>query len=174
MGREQSGVTVRFDGEGQDCLISLMFGRQLDTVVEVVIAHSRGVRNRNLPAGDIVFIAIDDGPYGLLPLRPLAGKDSVALSGIKRAPLPAREKWSDGTFDGCHPPGRFGVARSDPIPDTPDILPTLPAFAIEEGKLQVVGFVTVPAIGDVHLVPRARASGNDRPGARSRTCIDPR
>src|ERR1700692_2878956 len=103
-----------------------MLGRQLDTVVKVVIPHARGVRNGDLPAGDIVFIAIHDGPHGLSPLRPLAGKDSVAVSGIQRAPLTAREERSHGTFDGCNTPGRFGVARGDPVPDTPDIFPTLP------------------------------------------------
>ena len=35
--------------------------------------------------------------------------------------------------------GGFPIARRDAVPDTPDIFPALPALAVKESILQIVG-----------------------------------
>ena len=66
--------------------------------------------------------------------------------GVERLPVGAHEKRRNRSFDGGHPSGCFRIARRNAIPDSPDVFPGLPAHAIEECELQVVGLVSVPAV----------------------------
>src|SRR5208337_4885317 len=62
------------------------------------------------------------------------------------------QKGRYAALDGRDAARGFGVARVDADPDAPDVLPALPALAVEEGELQVIGLVRAPAVADVHHV----------------------
>ena len=68
-------------------------------------------------------------------------------------PILTHKKWRDPALKHGYAPGSFAVARCDPIPDTPDVLPTLPTDSVEKRELQVICLVTVPAVRDIHHMP---------------------
>ena len=74
------------------------------------------------------------------------------MHGIERLPLGADEERRNAALDGGDAARGFGVAGIDAVPDAPDVLPALPAHAVEEGELQVAGLVRVPAVADVDHV----------------------
>src|ERR1700690_431271 len=102
---------------------------------------------------DVVLIPIDDGPSRFFSQRPTAGKHSKMKHGGKWLPIPTHEERRDPAFKGGYAPCSFAVSRCDPIPDTPDVLPTLPTDSVEKRELQVICLVTVPAIRDVDHMP---------------------
>src|SRR5438552_8502 len=74
--------------------------------------------------------------------------------GEERLPICAYEKRRETAFQSCDSPCRFSVPRRNPVPNSPDILPTLPPDAVKECELQVIRLVAIPAIGNVYHVPR--------------------
>ena len=102
----------------------------------------------------VVLVAIDDRPHRLLAERPPAGEHAEAHHRRERLPLAAYQKRRQRAFQHRHAAGRFGIARRDAVPDSPDVFPTLKADAVEERVLQVGGVIAIPAIGDVYHVTR--------------------
>ena len=122
-------------------------------MIEVEVAQSLRKRYVHLAAGDVITDAIDDGPHCLVSQRPAAGVDAVVAHRIKRFPLRAYQERRYAALDCGHTPRGLGVAWVDAVPDAPNVLPALPACAVEEGELQVAGVVLVPSVADVDHVP---------------------
>ena len=80
------------------------------------------------------------------PDRPSTGVDAVTQHRHQRLPILTDKKWRNRAFHRSDAARRFGIPRRDSVPDTPDILPAFPADAVEEGELQVVCLVALPAI----------------------------
>src|SRR5579872_6905669 len=108
--------------------------------------------NAHLPALHVVFVAVHNGPGGLIAERPPGRKDAVHVHGIKRFPVRAEEEWSDSSLDRGHSTGSFGVTRRDAIPDAPDVLPALPSLAVKERELKIVGLGAVPPVAHMDHV----------------------
>ena len=134
--------------------IRIGLGFQLRSVVQIEVPHPGRSGHIHLSAVNFVSGPVHDGPYGIRAQRPAAGKHSKAMHGIERLPVSADEEWRHRPLNGCNAPRGLSVAGSDPYPETPHVLPALPANAVEEGELQVVGLVAVPAVADVRHVPR--------------------
>ncbi len=140
--------------EARPISFSCQIRLELNTVIQVEVTRAIERRNRELCAVGVVFVAIDNCPNCGFVARPSTGENAKLDSGIKRLPLRAREKGRDSSFDCRHAPRGFAIARRDPIPDSPDILPAFPSHSIKEGELQIIGLIPIPAVGDIHHVPR--------------------
>ena len=150
-----SGKAIALDHhEGQHRLAPPSLRRELDTVVEVEVVDTFFRRNLHLIAFDVVFVTVQDGPDFLFAHRPAAGVNAISKHGRHRFPVFADEERRDPALDRGNAPGGFAVARRDSIPDAPDVFPALPSHSVEESELQVVGFVAIPTVRDVHHVPR--------------------
>ena len=125
---------------------------QFAAVVKIEVARPGIVRDLHLLSVNVVFIAVDDGPHRLVRERPAAGVNAVVVSGIERLPIGSDQEGRYSAFDSRYAASRFRIAGRDSVPDSPNIFPTLPANSVEEGKLQIAGFVAIPAIGDVDHV----------------------
>src|SRR5215813_2342041 len=121
-------------------------------MIEVEVVHAFCCGNRHFTSRDVIFVTVDDGPYCLLAHWPTAGEYTVQMRWIKRLPACAHEKWCDSALDGSHAACRLAIARRNPIPNTPDVLPTFPADTVKERKLQVICFVACPSMRDVYHV----------------------
>src|SRR6202011_782114 len=73
---------------------------------------------------------------------------------VEWLPVLTGEERSQGALDSCHPACCLSVAWSNTVPDTPDVFPAFPTFAVEEGVLQRVGFISIPAALNIDLVTR--------------------
>ncbi len=102
------------------------------------------VRHGHLPSIDVVLVAVDDRPRDWSSSGQRLAKTPYALW-VERLPVRTDEKRRDGALDGGHAAGGLSVARRDAVPDAPDVLPALPTFAVEEGVLQIVGLIAIPA-----------------------------
>ncbi len=153
---EDCAVTVRLRIEREHGLVAVDLGLQLNAVVDIEVAHAGLVGDGHLAPVYVVLVAVDDGPEGLVGERPAAGEDAVHVSRIEGLPVRADEEGREGALDGCHAAGGFAVARGDAVPNAPDVFPALPAFAVEEGVLQIVGLVAVPAVADIDHVARLK------------------
>src|SRR3569833_2209323 len=122
----------------------------------------------------VVFIAIDDRPQRAIVLRPTACVDPFPFHWVKGLPLLADQKRRHRALDGCDSTYGFAVAWGDSIPDSPDVFPALPAFAVEERKLEVVGFVSRPSILDIHLVARLKPAKSIDRGNSLESIVAPR
>src|ERR1700733_5100526 len=148
--------SVRFDGKRQHGLASLMLRLQLNPVIKIEIAHAVFRRNRHLLPRYVVFVAVHDAPHRAIREWPAAAKYTVKMHGIKRFPSGAGEEWGDSALNRRHPTCRLSISRSYAIPDTPYVFPALPAFAVEESELQIIGLVAIPTTLDVDLVLRLK------------------
>ncbi len=108
--------------------------------------------NSDLLFGDRIFVAIDERPHRAGGQRELRREDAVPERGRVRFPIGAHQVGGEAALNRRDTAQRFGVTRRDPVPDAPDIFPTHVADAVEEGELQVVGFVARPAVADVDHV----------------------
>src|SRR5208283_1348592 len=132
----------------------ILLGLQFESVIQIEVSYAILRSQLDLRTVDVVFVAVHDGPNGLLTQRPPAGEDSITQHGCKRLPIAADQEWRDRALDGCYTAGRLRISWRDPIPDAPDVLPTFPANAIKKGELQIICLVTIPPIRDVHHVAR--------------------
>ena len=149
---QNCAVAVGFQIEAQHGELAAGFRLQLDTVVEIEVAHTGRERHVHLPPVDVIAGAVDDSPHRFVAERPAAGVDAVGVRGIERLPIGADQKWRHPALDGRHAARSLGVAGVDADPDAPHVLPALPADAVEEGELQVAGLVERPAVADVNHV----------------------
>ena len=123
-------------------------------MIQIEIAKTVLRRNGHLAALYVVLISVDNGPDSFLPRGPTAGVNTIAMHRVKGLPSLARKEARDASLDGCHAASCLAVSWRDAVPNSPNVFPDLPAFAIEERVLQVVRFVSIPAIRDVHHVAR--------------------
>ena len=54
---------------------------EFDAVIQIEVAHARLVGHGHLPAVHVIFIAVDDGPQGLIAQRPAAGEHAIQCMG---------------------------------------------------------------------------------------------
>src|ERR1019366_8253338 len=101
---------------------------------------------------NVIVIAIDDRPKGLIPHRPAASENAVHVHRVKRLPIKTNEERSECPFYACNPPRCLSIRRRNAVPDSPDVFPAFPTFPVEEGELQIGNLVFVPAIRDVNHV----------------------
>src|SRR5260370_12780154 len=125
-------------------------------MIKVEVLHSWPYGEFHLWRRQVVFVTVHDRPEGLAVPRPAAREDAPAFHRRKRLPVFTHQQWSHRSFYCCNPARGLRVARRDSVPDTPNILPTLPADSVEKGKLEIVRFVPLPAIGNVHHVTRLK------------------
>src|SRR5579863_5410107 len=112
------------------------------------------IRHFDLPTGEVELIAVDESPQRFAPARPLAGERTVTQRGRMRLPVRADEQARQGAFNLRDAAQGFRVPRGDLIPDSPNVFPALVAYTVKKGILQIVGFVAVPAVANVHHVAR--------------------
>src|SRR5690242_16549995 len=103
--------------------------------------------NLHLISLRVILIPVYYGPNRVSTQRPSTGKNSVSQHGKKRLPISADKKRSHRPFNHRHAPCRLCVARSDSVPNTPNVLPTLPPDTVEKRELQIINLATVPSIG---------------------------
>src|SRR5580698_3478718 len=114
---------------------------------EIVVVRALGLRQTQLAAVCVVGVAIDESPQGLGIGWPLAGEDAEVTRWDMRLPVRSDQLRGEYAFDCGDAAQSLGVARGHLIPDAPDVFPAFEADAVEEGLLQVVEIIVVPAIG---------------------------
>src|SRR5882757_2087372 len=122
-------------------------------MVQIEVAHSLLERNGHLPPLHVVFITIDDRPHCLIVQRPPTREDSIHVHRVKWLPLWANEEWRYSALHRRHPSCSLGIARSQLVPDSPHILPALPALAVKKSILQIVCFISIPPPLNIDLMP---------------------
>src|SRR5579864_6467252 len=153
--REQCPISMRFDREAQNLMAGgVLRWPEFNAMVKIEVTRTRLWSQFDLRAIHVVFIAVHDGPERLLSQGPAAAVDAVSQHRRQWLPPAADQEWRQCAFDGCHSARSLGVARRDSVPDTPYVLPTLPANTIEEGKLQIVCLIALPTVRDVDHMPR--------------------
>src|ERR1700679_1213544 len=125
-------------------------------MIEIEVARAGIGGHNRLRAADVVLVAVDDGPDSLIAKRPAAGIDAVVKHGVERLPVRTDEKGSNGALDGGDAARGLSSARRDAVPYAPYIFPALPAFAVEEGELQIIGLIAAPTVLDIDLVTRLK------------------
>src|SRR5450755_1314092 len=146
---------MRFKMETKHNLaVRVAFGLQFGAMIEVEVSRSFFWLDFDLVSINVILVPVHDGPDCLVIHGPTAGIHAVAQHRRERLPFRGAKKRGNGTLYGGDTASCFGITRSDPVPDSPNILPAFPAHAVEERKLQVAGFVAIPAIGNVDHVPR--------------------
>src|SRR5882762_9510280 len=134
-------------------MIPPAFGSEFYSVVQIKVMHPLLNGQYHFRARDVVLIPIDYGPNRFFSDRPTARKHSKMKHRGKGFPLLTYKERRDAAFNRGYAPCSFAVPRCDPVPDTPDVLPTLPTDSVEKRELQVICLVTIPAIRDVHHMP---------------------
>ena len=100
------------------------------------------------------MIPIHDRPQSLGLPRPFAGEHSEALHEYVRLPLLTGQQRRICALNRGNPAQSFAVARSDLVPDAPDVLPALKTDAVEKSFLQSVDMIVRPAVRKIHHVAR--------------------
>src|ERR1700692_1715612 len=79
------------------------------------------VRDAELLAVEIEFVAVDDGPESALRQGKFAGEDAGLQRGHMRLPIGADEIFGEGAFDAGEAENGFGVAGIHGLPEAPEI-----------------------------------------------------
>src|SRR5215472_13770932 len=113
---------------------------QLPAMVKIEVAHAGFRSDFYLCSVHVVFVAVNDGPNGLVVKRPAAGKHTIWQHGRHGLPAATHQKRSNRTLNSRHAARGLGVPGVNPVPDTPDVFPALPADSVEKSKLKVISF----------------------------------
>ena len=105
-------------------------------------------------AGNVVFRPVDERPQRPAHARELAGEHALLQRVEMRLPSVTGEQPGAAPLDCGNATHCLRVARRQPVPNAPDILPALEACAVEERVLEIIGMVDRPTVADMNHVAR--------------------
>src|SRR5258708_37674291 len=100
--------------------------------------------NADLAAGHVVLVAVDKRPQRFRSAKKFRREDAVLQNRRVRPPIRTDPEVGELALAFRDTAQRLGVAGREPVPDAPDVFPTLKPNAVEERLLQNVGVIARP------------------------------
>src|SRR5579864_33675 len=120
--------------------------------------------DRELVAGDVILVAVYDGPKGRRGSGKPAGENARLQSRRVRLPSRASEIVGHRPLDASETENGFGITRGGLVPESPEVFECGIALPVKESVLQTVGLVAGESVGDVYHVPRLQPFGTTHHG----------
>src|SRR6202161_3650909 len=116
-------------------------------------------RHSEFRTGNIVFIAVHDGPKSAGIIWKPARENSVLHSRSMRLPIRTATIVCHRPLDGSETQRRFGIVRMHAIPKAREIFENGISLPVEESVLQAVGLIAGEAIGHTDGMTRLQPFG---------------
>mmetsp|Transcript_1766 Transcript_1766/g.4423 ORF Transcript_1766/g.4423 Transcript_1766/m.4423 type:complete len:549 (+) Transcript_1766:200-1846(+) len=153
-------IDLERDGDRLPSVLSRRMQLYAMVTVEVPRRLRRIIRDEDPSVRKALPCSVDEGVQRVAAVGK-AGREDALVEGIGHMRLPLRRlqqpsRPSEETEHRRHPPDRLGVARHDPIPRAPHVLPRLVPCAVEPRRLQVVRLALGPPVTHVRHELAAR------------------